>query len=103
MKRQQNIPYGKIIAYVMVIVLMAVISGYVLATNHPAHLIATAAIIILCIIRLFHIYGSLVEQLMFVFNAVQNECLLIGLLYQIKTEKLRVLTILALPPLEERH
>ena len=73
MKRQQNIPYGKIITYVMVIVLMAVISGYVLATNHPAHLIATAAIIILCIIRLFHIYGSLVEQLMFVFNAVQND------------------------------
>ena len=73
MKRQQNIPYGKITAYTAVIILMAVLSGYVWATNRHAHLIATIPIIIFCLFRLFHIYNELVERLMFVFNAVQND------------------------------
>ena len=73
MKRQQNIPYGKIGAYVAVIILMAVLSGYVWATNRHAHLIATIPIIIFCLFRLFRIYSELVERLMFVFNAVQND------------------------------
>ena len=73
MKRQQNIPYGKIGAYVAVIILMAVLSGYVWATNRHAHLIATIPIIIFCLFRLFRIYNELVERLMFVFNAVQND------------------------------
>ena len=73
MKRQQNIPYGKISAYVAVIILMAALSGYVWATNRYAHLIATIPIIIFCLFRLFHIYNELVERLMFVFNAVQND------------------------------
>ena len=72
MKRQQNIPYGKIGAYAAVIILMAVLSGYVWATNRHAHLIATIPIIIFCLFRLFRIYNELVERLMFVFNAVQN-------------------------------
>ena len=72
MKRQQNIPYGKIGAYATVIILMAVLSGYVWATNRHAHLIATIPIIIFCLFRLFRIYNELVERLMFVFNAVQN-------------------------------
>ncbi|MBR2031088.1 MAG: GHKL domain-containing protein [Alistipes sp.] len=73
MKRQQNIPYGKISAYVAVIILMAALSGYVWATARHAHLIATIPIIIFCLLRLFHIYNELVERLMFVFNAVQND------------------------------
>ncbi len=73
MKRQQNIPYGKISAYVAVIILMAALSGYVWAIGRYAHLIATIPIIILCLFRLFHIYNELVERLMFVFNAVQND------------------------------
>lgn len=73
MKRQQNIPYGKIGAYVAVIILMAALSGYVWATNRHAHLIATIPIIIFCLFRLFRIYNELVERLMFVFNAVQND------------------------------
>ena len=73
MKRQQNIPYGRIGAYVAVIILMAVLSGYVWATNRHAHLIATIPIIIFCLFRLFRIYNELVERLMFVFNAVQND------------------------------
>ena len=73
MKRQQNIPYGRIGAYVAVIILMAVLSGYVWATNRHAHLIATIPIIIFCLFRLFRIYSELVERLMFVFNAVQND------------------------------
>ena len=73
MKRQQNIPYGKIGAYAAVIILMAALSGYVWATNRHAHLIATIPIIIFCLFRLFHIYNELVERLMFVFNAVQND------------------------------
>lgn len=73
MKRQQNIPYGKIGAYAAVIILMATLSGYVWATNRHAHLIATIPIIIFCLFRLFHIYNELVERLMFVFNAVQND------------------------------
>ena len=73
MKRQQNIPYGRIGAYAAVIILMAVLSGYVWATNCHAHLIATIPIIIFCLFRLFHIYNELVERLMFVFNAVQND------------------------------
>ncbi len=73
MKRQQNIPYGKIGAYAAVIILMAALSGYVWATNRHAHLIATIPIILFCLFRLFHIYSELVERLMFVFNAVQND------------------------------
>ena len=73
MKRQQNIPYGKIMAYVAVIILMAALTGYVWATARHAHLIATIPIIIFCLSRLFHIYNELVERLMFVFNAVQND------------------------------
>ena len=73
MKRQQNIPYGKIGAYAAVIILMAALSGYVWATNRHAHLIATIPIIIFCLFRLFRIYNELVERLMFVFNAVQND------------------------------
>ena len=73
MKRQQNIPYGKITAYTAVIILMAALSGYVWATNRHAHLIATIPIIIFCLFRLFRIYNELVERLMFVFNAVQND------------------------------
>jgi len=72
-KRQQNIPYGRIGAYAAVIILMAVLSGYVWATNRHAHLIATIPIIIFCLFRLFRIYNELVERLMFVFNAVQND------------------------------
>ena len=52
---------------------MAALSGYVWATNHHAHLIATIPIIIFCLFRLFRIYNELVERLMFVFNAVQND------------------------------
>ena len=52
---------------------MAVLSGYVWATNRHAHLIATIPIIIFCLFRLFRIYNELVERLMFVFNAVQND------------------------------
>ena len=73
MNRQQNIPYGKIGAYAAVIILMAALSGYVWATNRHAHLIATIPIIIFCLFRLFRIYSELVERLMFVFNAVQND------------------------------
>ena len=73
MKRQQNIPYGKISAYVAVIIVMAALSGYVWAIGRHAHLIATIPIIIFCLFRLFHIYNELVERLMFVFNAVQND------------------------------
>ena len=52
---------------------MAALSGYVWATNRHAHLIATIPIIIFCLFRLFYIYNELVERLMFVFNAVQND------------------------------
>ena len=37
------------------------------------NVIATIPIIIFCLFRLFHIYNELVERLMFVFNAVQND------------------------------
>ena len=73
MKRQQNIPYGKISAYVAVIIVMAALSGYVWAIGRHAHLIATIPITIFCLFRLFHIYNELIERLMFVFNAVQND------------------------------
>lgn len=72
MKRQQTIPYGKIAVCVGVMLVMAALSGYVWAKGRHAHLIATIPIIVLCIYRLFRIYGELVDRLMFVFRAVQN-------------------------------
>ncbi len=72
MKRQQTIPYGKIAVCVGVMLVMAALSGYVWAKGRHAHLIATVPIIVLCIYRLFRIYGELVDRLMFVFRAVQN-------------------------------
>ena len=73
MKRQQTIPYGKLLFYLAVIILMAVVSGVVIATNRHAHLIATVPIITLCIFRLVKLYKEVIERLMFVFRAVQND------------------------------
>ena len=52
---------------------MAALSGYVWAIGRHAHLIATIPITIFCLFRLFHIYNEMIERLMFVFNAVQND------------------------------
>ena len=73
MKRQQTIPYGKLLIYLAVIILMAVVSGIVIATNRHAHLIATIPIIALCIFRLVKLYKEVIERLMFVSRAVQND------------------------------
>ena len=72
MTRQQNIPYGKIIAYIVVIALAGAWSGYAWAKGHHAYLVVTVPIIALCLYRLFRLYGEIVHRLMFVFNAVQN-------------------------------
>ena len=73
MKRQQTIPYGKVISYIAVIIAMAALSGYVWALDRPAHLIATIPVIIFCIFRLTKLYREVVDRLMFVFKAVQND------------------------------
>ena len=73
MKRQQTIPYGKVLGYLAAIILMAAISGVVIATNRHSHLIATVPIIIFCIFRLIKLYKEVIERLMFVFRAVQND------------------------------
>ena len=73
MKRQQNIPYGKIIAYIVVIALAGAWSGYAWAKGHHAYLVVTVPVIALCLYRLFRLYGEIVHRLMFVFNAVQND------------------------------
>ncbi len=72
MKLIHNIPYGKIIAYIMVIALAAAWSGYVWAEGHHAYLIITVPVVLFCLFRLFKLYGEIVHRLMFVFNAVQN-------------------------------
>ena len=73
MKRQQTIPYGKVISYIAVIIAMAALSGYVWALDRPAHLIATIPVIIFCIFRLTKLYREVIDRLMFVFKAVQND------------------------------
>lgn len=73
MKRQQTIPYGKVLAYIAVIIAMAVLSGYVWALGRTAHMIATIPVIIFCIFRLIKLYRVVIDRLMFVFNAVQND------------------------------
>ena len=73
MKRQQTIPYGKALAYIAVIIAMAVLSGYVWALGRTAHLIATIPVIIFCIFRLIKLYRVVIDRLMFVFKAVQND------------------------------
>ena len=72
MKHARNIPYGKIIAYILVIALTAAWSGYAWAKGHHAYLIITVPVVIFCLFRLFRLYGEIVHRLMFVFNAVQN-------------------------------
>ena len=72
MKHAHNIPYGKIIAYIMVIALATAWSGYVWAEGHHAYLIITVPVVLFCLFRLFRLYGEIVHRLMFVFNAVQN-------------------------------
>ena len=72
MKHARNIPYGKIIAYIVVITLAGAWSGYAWAKGHHAYLVVTVPIIALCLYRLFRLYGEIVHRLMFVFNAVQN-------------------------------
>ncbi len=67
-----NIPYGKIAVYVAVIIAMAGIAGYIWADGHHAYLIVCVPIIIFCIFQLFKLYCVIEKQLMFVFNAVQN-------------------------------
>ena len=72
MKHARNIPYGKIIAYIVTIVLAAAWSGYAWAKDHHAYLIITVPVVLFCLFRLFKLYGEIVHRLMFVFNAVQN-------------------------------
>ena len=72
MKHARNIPYGKIIAYIVVIALAGAWSGYAWAKGHHAYLVVTVPVIALCLYRLFRLYGEIVHRLMFVFNAVQN-------------------------------
>lgn len=72
MKLTSNIPYGKIVIYVMVIIVMAAISGYLWAKEHHAYLVICVPIIAFAITRLLKLYGYIVNRLMFVFNAVQN-------------------------------
>ena len=72
MKHARNIPYGKIIAYIVTIVLAAAWSGYAWAKGHHAYLIITVPVVLFCLFRLFKLYGEIVHRLMFVFNAVQN-------------------------------
>ena len=73
MKRQQTIPYGKVLAYIAVIIAMAVLSGYVWALGRTAHLIATIPVIIFCIFRLIKLYRVVIDRLMVVLKAVQND------------------------------
>ena len=73
MKRQQTIPYGKVLAYIAVIIAMAVLSGYVWALGRTAHLIDNIPVIIFCIFRLIKLYRVVIDRLMFVFKAVQND------------------------------
>ncbi len=73
MKRQQNIPYGKIATNLAIIIVSAALSGYICSIGRYAHLVATVPIIAYCIFRLFKLYGEIVQRLMFVFNAVQND------------------------------
>lgn len=73
MKRQQTIPYGKVLAYISVIIVMAVLSGYVCTLDRPTHLIVTIPVIIFCIFRLIKLYRDVIDRLMFVFKAVQND------------------------------
>ena len=68
----RNIPYGKIILYLVVIIAMAALGGYVWAKGHHAYLVVCVPIVVFAIFRLFKLYGEIVHRLMFVFNAVQN-------------------------------
>ena len=68
----RNIPYGKIVLYLVVIILVTALGGYVWAKGHHAYLVVCVPIIVFAIFRLFKLYGEIVHRLMFVFNAVQN-------------------------------
>ena len=68
----RNIPYGKIVLYLVVIIAMAALGGYVWAMGHHAYLVVCVPIVVFAIFRLFKLYGEIVHRLMFVFNAVQN-------------------------------
>ena len=68
----RNIPYGKIVLYLVAIIAMAALGGYVGAKGHHAYLVVCVPIVVFAIFRLFKLYGEIVHRLMFVFNAVQN-------------------------------
>ncbi len=72
MKLLRNIPYGKIILYVVVIILAATWSGYAWSKGENECLIFTLPVILFSLLRLFRLYGEIVSRLMFIFNAVQN-------------------------------
>lgn len=72
MKFLQNIPYGKMISYVVAIIIMAAITGYACAMGHYAYLIVGVPVMAFCIFRILKLYGEIEHRLMFVLNAVQN-------------------------------
>ena len=49
----RNIPYGKIIIYLVVIIAMAALGGYVWAKGHHAYLVVCVPIVVIAIFRLF--------------------------------------------------
>lgn len=71
--KQRNIPYGRIGFHVAVVIAMAALSGWLCAGGHYAYLLVTVPVAGLSIYRLFMLYGEIVQRLMFVFNAVQND------------------------------
>ena len=72
MKFLQNIPYGKMISYVVAIIIMTAITGYACAKGHYAYLIVGVPVMAFCIFRILKLYGEIEHRLMFVLNAVQN-------------------------------
>ena len=72
MKFLQNIPYGKMLNYVLIIIAMATLAGYVCAKGHHAYLIIAIPVIAFCLFRILKLYGEIENRLMFVFNAVKN-------------------------------
>ncbi len=73
MRHRRKIPYPKIFAAVLVIVLSAMATGVAFVLEHYSVLVVSVPAMLLATRSLFGIYADIMKRLNFIFNAVRND------------------------------
>ena len=71
--KQKLIPLGEIMLYVSSIILMTALMCYLWHNAYHKYMLLPFLVLVICLFRLFALYGGILKKLNFVFSAVQND------------------------------